>query len=191
MLAAGAREAEESGAPPPFHVRPALIAEMLALYDHIRRLGRTRGRLRSAADRRARAGGRIGSRRGAAAGTDAIPVRGVPRLRSAPASTAARVDEHGARAHLSSIASRQADAARGRRDRRSAVRSGRLLARRCDAAHDHPRPRAIDILATDGVLERVTSIGCGWRLSRSKKIRHSDDSRAASATAASDRSGVR
>ena len=41
MLAAGAREAEESGAPAPFHVRPALIAEMLALYDHIRRLGRT------------------------------------------------------------------------------------------------------------------------------------------------------
>ena len=41
VLAAGARDAEESGAPPPFHVRPALIAEMLALYDHIRRLGRT------------------------------------------------------------------------------------------------------------------------------------------------------
>lgn len=41
MLAAGAREAEESGAPPPFHVRPALIAEMLGLYDRIRRLGRT------------------------------------------------------------------------------------------------------------------------------------------------------
>ena len=41
MLAAGAREAEESGAAAPFHVRPALIAEMLALYDHIRRLGRT------------------------------------------------------------------------------------------------------------------------------------------------------
>jgi len=41
VLAAGAREAEESGSPPPFHVRPALIAEMLALYDHLRRLGRT------------------------------------------------------------------------------------------------------------------------------------------------------
>ena len=40
-LAAGARDAEESGAAPPFHVRPALIAEMLALYDRIRRLGRT------------------------------------------------------------------------------------------------------------------------------------------------------
>jgi hypothetical protein len=41
MLAAGAREAEESGAAAPFHVRPALIAEMLGLYDRIRRLGRT------------------------------------------------------------------------------------------------------------------------------------------------------
>ena len=41
MLTAGAREAEESGTPPPFHVRPALIAEMLALYDHFRRAGRT------------------------------------------------------------------------------------------------------------------------------------------------------
>lgn len=41
MLAAGAREAEEAGAPPPFHVRPALVAEMLALYDHVRRVGRT------------------------------------------------------------------------------------------------------------------------------------------------------
>ena len=41
MLAAGAREAEEVGAPPPFHVRPALVAEMLALYDHVRRVGRS------------------------------------------------------------------------------------------------------------------------------------------------------
>lgn len=41
VLGAGARAAEESGTPPPFHVRPALIAEMLALYDHVRRLGRT------------------------------------------------------------------------------------------------------------------------------------------------------
>ena len=43
LLASGAREAEELGTPPPFHVRPALVAEMLALYDHIRRLGRTIG----------------------------------------------------------------------------------------------------------------------------------------------------
>ena len=41
VLAAGAREAEEGGAPPPFHARPALIAEMLTLYDHLRRLGRS------------------------------------------------------------------------------------------------------------------------------------------------------
>lgn len=40
-LGAAARDAEDGGAPPPFHVRPALIAEMLALYDHIRRLGRS------------------------------------------------------------------------------------------------------------------------------------------------------
>ena len=41
MLAAAAREAEEGGDAAPFHVRPALVAEMLALYDHVRRLGRT------------------------------------------------------------------------------------------------------------------------------------------------------
>ena len=41
LLAAAAREAEELGTAPPFHVRPALVAEMLALYDHVRRIGRT------------------------------------------------------------------------------------------------------------------------------------------------------
>jgi len=41
LLAAAAREAEDAGTAPPFHLRPALIAEMLALYDHIRRLDRT------------------------------------------------------------------------------------------------------------------------------------------------------
>ena len=41
LLAACAREAEDAGFPAPFHVRPALVAEMLALYDHIRRLGRS------------------------------------------------------------------------------------------------------------------------------------------------------
>ena len=41
ILAACAREAEDAGYPAPFHVRPALVAEMLALYDHIRRLGRS------------------------------------------------------------------------------------------------------------------------------------------------------
>jgi RecB family exonuclease len=41
LLTAGAREAEESGTPPPFHLRAALVAEMLVLYDHIRRAGRT------------------------------------------------------------------------------------------------------------------------------------------------------
>ena len=40
MLAASAREAEEAGHRAPFHVRPALVAEMLALYDRVRNLGR-------------------------------------------------------------------------------------------------------------------------------------------------------
>ena len=41
LIAAAARDAEDAGVPPPFHVRPALVAEMLALYDYIRRLHRT------------------------------------------------------------------------------------------------------------------------------------------------------
>ena len=41
LVAAAAREAEEAGLLPPFHLRPALVAEMLALYDHVRRLHRT------------------------------------------------------------------------------------------------------------------------------------------------------
>lgn len=41
LVAAAARDAEDAGIPPPFHVRPALVAEMLALYDYLRRLHRT------------------------------------------------------------------------------------------------------------------------------------------------------
>jgi len=41
LVAAAAREAEEAGLPPPFHLRPALVAEMLSLYDYLRRLHRT------------------------------------------------------------------------------------------------------------------------------------------------------
>lgn len=41
LLARLAREVSESGVEPPFAVRPSLIAEMLALYDHIRRQART------------------------------------------------------------------------------------------------------------------------------------------------------
>ena len=41
LIAAAARDAEDAGMPPPFHVRPALVAEMLALYDYLRRLHRT------------------------------------------------------------------------------------------------------------------------------------------------------
>jgi RecB family exonuclease len=41
LIAAAAREAEEAGIPPPFYVRPALVAEMLSLYDYLQRLHRT------------------------------------------------------------------------------------------------------------------------------------------------------
>lgn len=41
LLASCAREAEDAGHAAPFHVRPALVAEMLALYDAIRNLGRS------------------------------------------------------------------------------------------------------------------------------------------------------
>ena len=41
LIAAAARETEDAGMPPPFHLRPALVAEMLALYDYLRRLHRT------------------------------------------------------------------------------------------------------------------------------------------------------
>ena len=41
LLAAAARETEDAGVPPPFHLRPELIAEMLGLYDQIRRLNRS------------------------------------------------------------------------------------------------------------------------------------------------------
>ena len=41
LLSSAARDAEEARAAPPFHVRPALVAEMIGLYDQIRRLHRT------------------------------------------------------------------------------------------------------------------------------------------------------
>jgi RecB family exonuclease len=41
ILTAAARAAEAHGVAPPFRIRPGLIAEMLDLYDHIRRLGRS------------------------------------------------------------------------------------------------------------------------------------------------------
>ena len=41
VLAACARGAEEAGHTAPFHIRPALVAEMLALYDRLRNLGRS------------------------------------------------------------------------------------------------------------------------------------------------------
>ena len=101
MLGAAAREAEDSGSPPPFHVRPALVAEMLALYDQVRRVGRSVddferllvGELEPAAE----------SDRGAAQLLEqtrflAAAFRGYERRRT----DSQAVDEHGARAQLMS-----------------------------------------------------------------------------------------
>jgi len=41
ILSAAARQVADEGLSPPFRVRPRLLAEMLAFYDYIRRLGRT------------------------------------------------------------------------------------------------------------------------------------------------------
>jgi RecB family exonuclease len=41
IVAGVARDVEDAGVHPPFRLRPALIAEIVALYDHIRRLDRT------------------------------------------------------------------------------------------------------------------------------------------------------
>jgi RecB family exonuclease len=105
VLAAGAREAEDAGAPPPFHVRPALIAEMLALYDHVRRLGRSvddfdrllSGELEPAAESDRGAAQLLEQTRFLAAAFRAYEAR----LRDAGAA-----DEHGARAQLLTLASR-------------------------------------------------------------------------------------
>jgi RecB family exonuclease len=104
ILAAGAREAEESGSPPPFHVRPALIAEMLALYDYVRRLGRSiddfdrllTGELEPAAESDRGAAQLLEQTRFLSAAFQAYESR----LRDAGS-----VDEHGAREQLSSAPS--------------------------------------------------------------------------------------
>lgn len=99
MLAAAARDAEERGNPAPFHVRPALVAEMLALYDHIRRLGRTvddfdrllSGELAPAAE----------SDRGASQLLEQTRFLSAAfRLYEARLMDSGRVDEHAARSHL-------------------------------------------------------------------------------------------
>ena len=99
MLAACAREAEEAGHPAPFHLRPALVAEMLALYDHVRRLGRSvddfdrllTGELEPAADADRGASQLLDQTRFLAAA--------FRRYESRLADMRA-VDEHGLRAHL-------------------------------------------------------------------------------------------
>ena len=103
-LAASAREAEERGAPPPFHVRPALVAEMLALYDHVRRLGRSvddfdrllTGELEPAAE----------SDRGAAQLLEQTRFLSAAfRAYEARVTEGGAVDEHGARAQLIAVPS--------------------------------------------------------------------------------------
>jgi len=106
VLAAAARQAEDGGAPPPFHVRPALIAEMLALYDHVRRLGRSvddfdrllSGELEPAAE----------SDRGAAQLLEQTRFLSAAfRAYEARLQDGGGVDEHGARARLLEIPSAQ------------------------------------------------------------------------------------
>ena len=102
MLAAAARDADEGGHPAPFHLRPALVAEMLALYDHIRRLARTvddfdrllRGELEPAAD----------SDRGAAQLLEQTRFLSAAfRLYEARLLESRRVDEHAARSLILSV----------------------------------------------------------------------------------------
>ena len=102
ILAAAARDAEEGGHPAPFHVRPALVAEMLALYDHLRRLGRTvddfdrllTGELAPAAE----------SDRGAAQLLEQTHFLSAAfRLYESRLADSRRVDEHAARALVLSI----------------------------------------------------------------------------------------
>ena len=153
LLAAGAREAEEGGAPPPFHVRPALVAEMLALYDHLRRLGRTvddfdrllTGELEPAAE----------SDRGAAQLLEQTRFLSAAfRAYEARLQDGGAVDEHGARARL--LATTPAHAAAARRSSRSAI--GRSI----PTAIGPPMStmlttiaglETIDIVATSNVLD--------------------------------------
>ncbi len=103
MLAAGAREADDVGVPAPFHVRPSLIAEMLALYDHVRRVGRSvddfdrllSGELEPAAE----------SDRGAAQLLEQTRFLSVAyRAYETRLADSGAADEHAARAHLSASA---------------------------------------------------------------------------------------
>ena len=106
LLAASARDAEEGGAPPPFHVRPALVAEMLALYDHVRNLGRSiddfdrllTGELEPAAESDRGAAQLLEQTQFLSAAFRAYETR----MRDGDA-----VDEHGARARLLSVASQR------------------------------------------------------------------------------------
>jgi RecB family exonuclease len=99
MLGACARDAEAAGHPAPFHVRPALVAEMLALYDRLRLLGRTiddfdrllAGELEPAAESDRGAAQLLEQTHFLAAAFRAYESR----MRDANA-----IDEHGVRAHI-------------------------------------------------------------------------------------------
>jgi RecB family exonuclease len=99
MLGACARDAEAAGYPAPFHVRPALVAEMLALYDRLRLLGRTiddfdrllAGELEPAAESDRGAAQLLEQTHFLAAAFRAYESR----MRDANA-----IDEHGVRAHI-------------------------------------------------------------------------------------------
>ena len=168
MLAAGAREAEESGAPAAVsraagaHRRDArrstiTFAGLAAAVDDFDRL--LSGELEPAAE----------SDRGAAQLLEQTRFLSAA-FRAYEARLAGRQCRRRARRARANRRKRRrhADAATGRRDRRSPVRSGRLLARRCDAAHDGRRPRR-DRHRRDRQRARCRdiSIGCGWRSSRS------------------------
>jgi RecB family exonuclease len=109
ILAACAREAEDAGQAAPFHVRPALVAEMLALYDRVRNLGRSvddfdrllYGELEPAAE----------ADRGAAQLLEQTRFLSAAfRLYEARLVDSRRVDLHGIREHLIGSASRGAEA---------------------------------------------------------------------------------
>ena len=152
MLGAAARDAEEGGHPAPFHVRPALVAEMLALYDHIRRLGRTvddfdrllTGELAPAAESDRGAGQLLEQTRFLSAAF---------RLYETRLADSRRVDEHAARSQILSVPAvrplQHLVVAVGNRP----FDPGGFWPADVTMFTTLPGLQRIDLLATDGVLE--------------------------------------
>ena len=171
MLAAGAREAEESGAPRAVsRASGADRRDAGALRSHSPP-GPHRRRLRSPAERRARARRRIRSRRAATARANPLPRGRVSRLRSAPRRRPRRRRALGPDAtHRRAVPT--AVAAAGDRDRRSPVRSRWVLARRRSDVDDDRRASSRSISWRPAACSmRVISIDCSWRSSRSRSHR--------------------